>query len=161
MAPMSEAPSTTESPAEITGGCLCGAVKFEARTPALFSCHCHCAWCRRAHGAAFVTWLGVRESSFALVGTSVTALVWYASSEKSDRGFCRTCGTTLFFRSSLAPGEVHLALACVDQADAHPPTVHVFYESHVPWVTLGDDLPKIDRDAPGLKKYQVISRTPS
>jgi hypothetical protein len=144
---------------KLSGGCLCGAVRFEAALPSLFCCHCHCAWCRRAHGAAFVTWVGVRDEGFAVVA-GADGVRWYASSTESDRGFCSTCGTTMFFRSKLAPGEMHLALACVDGPIDREPTLHVFYDARVPWFTPGDDLLKADRDHAGLRKYQVLPRAP-
>jgi hypothetical protein len=145
---------------EISGHCLCGAVRFEADGPPLFSAHCHCEWCRRAHGAAFVTWLGLREASFTIIAGE-SSLRWYASSEQSRRAFCTTCGTTLLFASSLAPGEMHVALACVDQPEKHPPTVHVFWDAHVSWSGVADELPKIGRDHAGLQKYGVISPRPA
>ena len=86
-----------------TGGCQCGAVRFRVEPPTLFCCHCHCAWCRRAHGAAFVTWFGAPEAAFSLT-SGADGLRWYSSSAESERGFCGACGTTLFFRSKLAPG---------------------------------------------------------
>jgi hypothetical protein len=143
----------------IGGRCLCGGVAFTANGPPLFSCHCHCAWCRRAHGAAFVTWLGVRSDDFSFT-RGADLVVWYASSEKSDRGFCRVCGTTSFFRSTLAPGEIHVALACVDDAERYPPTGHIFWDAHVSWNAVGDDLHKYDRDAASLQKYQSLPRAP-
>jgi hypothetical protein len=143
----------------ITGRCLCGAVRFEGQEPALFSCHCHCEWCRRAHGAAFVTWLGLRDDGFRVTAGD-DALRWFSSSEKSRRGFCSTCGTTLFFATTLAPGEMHVALACVDDAASHPPRAHVFWDAHVPWNGVADDLPKLDRDDKRLDKYQSLPRTP-
>jgi hypothetical protein len=143
----------------ITGGCLCGAVRFAAEPPTLFCCHCHCAWCRRAHGAAFVTWFGVPEAAFALT-SGADAVRWYRSSEQSERGFCGTCGTTLFFRTSLAPGEVHVALACADGPIDRAPALHVFIDARVPWIELGDDLPRFDRDHPGIAKYQAVARAP-
>src|SRR3954469_13247309 len=103
----------------ITGSCLCGAVRLSAEPPVLFSAHCHCEWCRRAHGAAYVTWLGVEDAKLR-IASGEDVLRWYRSSEKSERGFCSTCGTTLFFRSTLAPGEMHIALACIDEAARFP-----------------------------------------
>ena len=141
------------------GGCLCGAVRFAADLPSLFCCHCHCAWCRRAHGAAFVTWFGVGEPAFSLTA-GVAELRWYRSSEQSERGFCSRCGTTMFFRSSLAPREVHIALACADGPIDKEPRLHVFYEARVPWVTLGDELPKLEREHAALAKYQALPRAP-
>jgi hypothetical protein len=67
----------------------------------------------------------------------------------------------MFFRSSLAPGEVHIALACADGPIDRAPACHVFYEAHVPWVVLGDDLPRYDREHAALAKYQAIARSPS
>ncbi len=49
-----------------SGACMCGAVRYRAEGPALFHCHCHCRWCRKAHGAAFVTWTGVAQRGFQL-----------------------------------------------------------------------------------------------
>ncbi len=148
--------STTKA----VGGCLCKTVRFAAELPSLFCCHCHCEWCRRAHGAAFVTWFGVRQEAFSLTA-GAEALRWYRSSEQSERGFCSNCGTTMFFRTTLAPGEVHIALACADAEIDRKPALHVFYEAHVPWVSLGDDLPKLDREHAGLAKYQAVPRAPS
>jgi hypothetical protein len=107
-----------------------------------------------------VTWFGVPEARFSLTsGTDV--LRWFASSEKSERGFCTTCGTTMFYRSSLAPGEMHIALACADGPIDREPSVHIFVEARVPWVELGDHLPQIDRTHPGIAKYQSVPRTPA
>jgi hypothetical protein len=145
---------------DVVGGCLCGAVRFEAGMPALFCAHCHCEWCRRAHGAAFVTWFGVKEEAFAIVDGE-DQLRWFASTPESERGFCARCGTKIFFRSTLAPGEMHIALACADDASALPPKAHVFWEAHAPWIELADSLPRLGRDQGGLAKYQVIARKPS
>lgn len=137
------------------GRCLCGAVRFRAAGPSLFVAHCHCSWCRRAHGAAFVTWLGVREDGFELVGGEATVR-WYQSTEASRRGFCAQCGTTLFYTSTLSPGEVHIARALVEGPVDREPQGHVFADHAVAWVTLGDDLPRWTSDEPGLQKYRGV-----
>ena len=49
------------------GQCLCGAVQFEFDLPAKWCANCHCSMCRRAHGAPFVTWVGVEGDRFRLV----------------------------------------------------------------------------------------------
>jgi hypothetical protein len=66
----------------------------------------------------------------------------------------------MFFRSTLAPGETHVALACVDGPIDRAPSVHIFVEARAPWLTMTDDLPKVDRDHAALSKYQAIDRTP-
>lgn len=87
---------------DFEGRCLCAAVKFSITPPTLFFAHCHCHFCREAHGAAFVSWVGASEERFRFLAGSDEPR-WYQSSEKSRRGFCENCGTTLFFASTLVP----------------------------------------------------------
>ena len=138
----------------VTGGCLCGAVRYRAGLPALFCSHCHCRFCRRAHGAAFVTWFGVPEAAFE-DRSEASALRWYRSSEQSRRGFCGRCGTTLLFASA-ASSLLVFALATADGPIGLEPQGHIFFDHHVPWFEPGDALPRIDSDAEALARYRTI-----
>ena len=80
---------------EKTGGCLCGAVRFEARNvPGTFAI-CHCEQCRRWTGSALLE-----------VSIKTEDLTWHggehiatrASSDWAERAWCKDCGTSLFFR---------------------------------------------------------------
>lgn len=137
------------------GRCLCGAVRYEAEPPTLFFAHCHCRWCREAHGAAFVSWVGIAEDRFRLVAGEPD-LVWYQSTRPSRRGFCRRCGTTLFFASSLCPGEIHVTRASLQGKIDRGPQLHCFYDQHVDWGEAADGLPRYDSDEPGLAKYRAV-----
>jgi hypothetical protein len=128
--------STTTS-----GACLCGAVRFTATLPTRWVAHCHCSYCRRAHGAAFVTWAGFRSEQVQ-IDPGATPPAWYGSSPGARRGFCPRCGSPMFFESSRWPGETHVARALFTQPLDREPSAHVFYESHVPWLDLNDALPK-------------------
>jgi hypothetical protein len=123
------------------GGCLCGAVRFEITLPSKWCAHCHCTMCRRAHGAAFVTWLGMQEDRFRVV-QGEEQLVRFASSATAWRGFCSRCGTTMLFAAERWPGEVHVALACLDGELDRSPTAHVYWDVHVPWIDGMEQLPK-------------------
>lgn len=130
------------NPTTFSGGCLCGAVRFAVEAPTKWCAHCHCSLCRRAHGAAFVTWFGVESDRFCfLEGESDVG--WYASTADAKRGFCRRCGSPLFFTSERWAGETHIALAHMDGPIDREPVAHVFYDTHVPWIQLGDDLKKL------------------
>lgn len=144
---------------EFEGGCLCGAVKFRAAGPSLFVAHCHCRWCRAAHGAAFVTWVGVRDDGFTLVDGD-DALRWFDSSAQSRRGFCGHCGTTMLYLSLLCPGEVHIARATIASPVDREPKAHVFVDQAVAWVTLGDDLARYATTDPALAKFQAVPPRP-
>jgi len=139
------------------GRCLCGAVRFEAMPPTLFFAHCHCQWCREAHGAAYVSWVGIAADRFRLVAGE-GELRWYQSSPQSRRGFCSRCGTTLLFASTLCPGEMHVTRPSLHADIDRGPQLHCFYDQHVDWAEPGDALPRYGSDSSGLDKYRVVPR---
>lgn len=123
------------------GGCLCGAVKFSVTRPVKWVAHCHCTRCQRAHGAAFVTWVGV-ETAAAELDDPDAALRWIAGTEGGERGFCSACGSSMLFRSKRWPGELHIARALFDGPLEQAPQMHAFYDTHVAWASVDDGLPK-------------------
>lgn len=124
-----------------TGTCLCGAVSFAMAAPSKWVAHCHCTLCQRAHGAAFVTWVSADESRVTVADSS-GRLRWFSSSPHAQRGFCARCGSTLFFRSSKWPGELHIARANFIGPVDRQPQVHAYYDTHVNWLELNDSLPR-------------------
>ncbi len=126
-------PTSDDAAGQARGRCHCGAVRFVARFPSRFCAHCHCADCRRAHGAAFVTWVG-----FPSVQVSVTAgadrLATHESSPGTYRRFCSDCGTKLFYESSKWPGETHVVLAAFDEPVDRSPQGHAFAAEHAAWL---------------------------
>ena len=123
------------------GSCLCGGVSFSAQLPSIWVAHCHCSRCRRAHGAAFVTWVGMQSGQVAIEDPA-RLLRWYGTPPGGERGFCSRCGSPMFFRSANWPGELHIARALFADPLDREPQVHAYYDTHVPWVHLGDQLPR-------------------
>jgi len=125
------------------GRCLCGDVTFTADLPSLWVAHCHCTMCQRSGGSAFITWVGLDEKSCHIDDPKIR-LQWYQSSDKGGRGFCAHCGSTLFFRSSRWPGELHVTLANFEAPVDRAPHTHAFWDTHVDWVALdpNDGLPR-------------------
>jgi hypothetical protein len=128
-------------PATSRGSCLCGAVSFVATLPSKWVAHCHCTRCRRAHGAPFVTWAGFAADAVT-VGDEQAHLRWHIAAEGGARGFCGHCGSPMFFKSDRWPGELHIARALFVEPIDRAPQAHVFYETHVEWAAVSDDLPK-------------------
>jgi hypothetical protein len=123
----------TAAPTEARGRCHCGHVRFVARFPSRFACHCHCESCRRAHGAAFVTWVGFPTTQVTVTeGAGVLAV--HESSPGTFRKFCVRCGTKLFFESTRWAGETHVTLAAFDDPIDRAPDRHAFFEEHVGWI---------------------------
>ncbi len=118
---------------EASGSCHCGAVRFVARFPSRFVAHCHCASCRRAHGAAFVTWAGFPSGQIR-VTEGAGALKTHESSPGTRRSFCGSCGTKVFFQSDKWPGETHVPLAAFDEPVDREPQGHAFWNEHVGWL---------------------------
>lgn len=123
-----------------TGGCLCGAVRFAlAEAPAEYAA-CHCSMCRKFSGGIE---LGVQVPPGGITWTEDTALKTYASSEWAERGFCGTCGSSLFWRMT-APGPqsgmLILSAGALDSMDGmtfaseiyidHKPDGHAFAGDH-------------------------------
>ena len=128
----------------VEGGCQCGAVRFRIGLPPKWCAHCHCSMCRRAHGAAFVTWVGSESERFELLSGG-TELRRYRSSPEATRSFCGRCGTMLFFESGRWPGEVHVTLAHLDWTEGLVPKAHAYWSSRVAWADFADsELPKVE-----------------
>ena len=83
-----------------TGGCLCGAVRYEAGGPLRDVVLCHCAMCRRTHGHVGAYTAAPKA---ALRVTESRGLTWYRSSDAARRGFCGECGGTLFWDADDRP----------------------------------------------------------
>lgn len=124
------------------GRCLCEGIRFEVDPPTKWCAHCHCSLCRRAHGAAFVTWFGAAVERFR-IARGEELLRWYRSTPGARRGFCSECGSTLFFEGDRWPGEIHIALAHMEGPIDRDPSAHVFFDSGVGWIHLDDGLPRL------------------
>ncbi len=121
------------------GGCLCGALRFEARGKPLWVAHCHCRSCRRNTGSAFATFVGYKREQFRVIEG---ALQSYASSPGVARSFCGTCGTPLTYGSERWPDEVHVYVSTLDRPEAFEPEAHVHVGERLPWLHLDDGLPR-------------------
>lgn len=123
----------------LSGGCHCGAVRYEAKGPPFQEANCHCSICRRTTGAPFVAWLSVPRTGFRFTHGSPTR---YPSSSHASRTFCATCGTQLTFESERAAAYVDLTIASLDAAHAWPPKAHIYVADKLPWMRTDDGLPQ-------------------
>ena len=124
----------------MTGSCHCQGVRFELTPPTEFVSHCHCADCRRIHGAAFVTWTAVPRERFALLcGGDLLNDYW--SSDQVNWRFCSRCGTSLLYESREAPEKVYVTAANLETLD-QPPDCHVSFEEAVAWLHHDQTLPR-------------------
>lgn len=123
----------------LTGGCYCGAVRFEADGAPFDETNCHCSICRRTTGAPYVAWFTVPLDRFRLVQGRPTR---FRSTAKGTRTFCPTCGTQLTFENADAPGAIDVTTCSLDDPERVPPKDHTRTSSKLPWVEIADDLPR-------------------
>lgn len=123
---------------------MCGDVRYEIRGEPLSMTHCHCSMCRKAHGAAFATFIEVAVSDFRYT-QGEDSLEPYVSSQGSRRPFCRRCGSTLCFESE-GESETWIAAGSLDGDPGIRASSHTFVASKAPWYPLDDDLAKFDAE---------------
>ena len=127
------------------GGCLCGAVRYEVRGKLRDALVCHCSMCQRTHGAP-APYSAARNDDLRLVESR--GLKWYRSSENAERGFCQSCGASLFWRPLNAD---YTAIACgtLDQPSGVRSVAHIFLMDKGDYYTLTDGLPQFERGTAG------------
>jgi hypothetical protein len=115
----------------VSGGCLCGAVRYEARGEASASMVCHCRTCTRAAGAPAVAWVTFSAPAFAFVSGKPVA---FRSSPPVVRTFCGACGTPLTYTHADHAGEIDVTTRTLDDPERFPPTHHSWESHKVGWV---------------------------
>jgi hypothetical protein len=129
-----------------SGGCLCGAVRFAATGPLREVVFCHCGQCRRQSGL-FVAATAVDQGCLAVTGQD--RLRWYAASAHAKRGFCRDCGTLMFWRPE-AGQHVAIMAGSLDDPSVLRPGYHICTDGRPAFYDLSDGLPQYPHSAPGL-----------
>lgn len=127
----------------ITGGCLCGACRYETVAEPINIRACHCRLCQKAIGASFNARVLVPLDTLTINGP----VGWYASSDDLERGFCPRCGTTLFSRRTSA-NLIGLTMGSLDDPDRFVPAEHIWTSSRQEWLMLADDLPAHEQGPP-------------
>jgi hypothetical protein len=123
-----------------SGRCLCGAVELEIDFPAFWAWHDHSAASRRAHGAAYATYVGCwRRRARVVTGQQSIARFEDAATE-STRSFCSRCGTPLFYERKRAPHMVNIPRALFTGRTGREPRYHVAIGELQDWAYIGKRL---------------------
>jgi len=121
------------------GGCYCGFIRYETSGAACQETNCHCSICRRISAAAYVTWFSVPKAAFRLLAGEPTK---FRSSDVGTRSFCPRCGTPVTFEHTQTPDEIDITTCSLDRPAQLPPKDHTYVDAQLPWVELGDGLPR-------------------
>ncbi len=128
----------------ITGGCLCGSVRYQADGDTLFAVFCHCRDCQRVSGSGHVPVMGMPKALFKVDGETRTFAVPGTSGLKSIRHFCPKCGSLLFGTPESAPEAVSIYVGSLDDPSVFRPEAILFRRDRHAWDVLAGSLPEFD-----------------
>jgi hypothetical protein len=125
--------------APVTGGCLCGGVRYAVTAPFLRANFCHCSRCRKHTGAAASTQGRVPREAFRLLSGADRLTVFRPPGQGMVKAFCATCGSSLFGGSWPDGPEVSIRLGTLDDDPHIRPQFHNFVGDAPPWLPVPDD----------------------
>ncbi len=124
-----------------TGGCACGAVRYEVRQPPGFSFHCQCRQCQRAHGAGHASLFIVPAEAVSIRGELKYFAQTADDGARVSRAFCPECGSPVLGTTSGHSEIMLIAAASLDDPSLFVPQKVVFSASRQPWDYVDPQLP--------------------
>jgi hypothetical protein len=124
-----------------TGGCHCGAVKYESNADPILAGHCHCNDCRKLSGTGHCTNMVVPKEAFSVSG-DLTFYEYSADSGNTvSRGFCPKCGSAVYSNNSSMAEMVFPRASSLDDPEVAKPAVTVYASRAVPWDQVDPNIP--------------------
>jgi hypothetical protein len=143
--------ATSDKP--LTGGCQCGAIRYEWRGKMAHASVCHCRMCQKASGQPFMGFAGGKQEHLRWTRGAPSI---FRSSDMVERGFCKECGTPLTYAFD-GTGMISVTINSLDDPEAAPPTKQFGIESKVSWADSIHTLPGETTDS-WLKAGTLKSR---
>jgi hypothetical protein len=128
----------------LTGGCLCGGVRFELSEPATAAGYCHCTRCQRRTGTASSAQARIDGRTFRLVAGEALVQGWRHPDGGFEKCFCRECGAHLFSRDPRDPNHMSVRMAAFEGDPGVRPSWRAWVGNAAPWEPIPDD---------GLERY--------
>lgn len=138
---------TTSEEGVLTGSCLCQVVQYRITGSLGSMGNCYCTDCRKAHSAAFATFIGLRNAQLAYE-KGEGELQRYAVRPGVIRTFCRRCSSIMTWESSDEPGVIFVAAGTLDTPWERKPEFHIFVSSKPAWYDILDAQPQYEGHRP-------------
>ena len=122
----------------LTGGCLCGGVRFEVSEPLVSASYCHCTRCQRRTGTAASAQARIAPGSLRVVSGEELIAAWQPSGGW-PKAFCSRCGSALWSRSPDDPDVASIRLGTFDADPGIRPSYRQFVAYAAPWEPIPDD----------------------
>ena len=127
------------------GGCLCGALRYEAEGEPLHAGHCYCADCRKASGSGFIPFMGFAASAVRFIGSSRTSIVKSARGTDAVRNFCPVCSSLVFGGEIGKSDQFTLYAGSLDDPSGFHPTIAIFTRDRPAWAAIPPGLTLFER----------------
>jgi hypothetical protein len=124
----------------MTGGCLCGKVRYTVNADPMFTGVCHCTTCQKLSGTAFSVVIGVPSSSLSVQGETKTFNNQGDSGKNVASRFCPNCGSPIVTEPEMMQGLAIVRAGTLDDTSSLNPTMQIYCDSKQNWVSLGGDL---------------------
>jgi len=125
---------------QMTGGCLCGQVRYSANVEPMFTGVCHCSTCQKQTGSAFNVVVAIPQAALSIQGSPKTHTRTGDSGQQVVARFCPNCGTTITSEPAAMPGASILRVGTLDDTSWVKPTMEIYCDSKQSWVSLGGGL---------------------
>lgn len=138
------------APPALTGGCLCGGVRFELSEPLTAAGYCHCTRCQRRTGTGSSASARVDGTTFSIVSGEELLASWEPPHGGAEKFFCSVCGGHLFSRNPRDHSEIGVRLGAFDGDPGVRPSWRQYVAYAPPWEPIPDDgLPRHQEARPG------------
>jgi len=117
----------------ISGGCLCGGVRFELTRPAEAAGYCHCTRCQKRTGGGSSAQARIDGTTFRLLQGAELVQAWQHPDGGFEKCFCRECGSHLFSRNPDDPSQMSIRMAAFDGDPGVRPSWRTFVTYAAPW----------------------------
>ena len=130
----------------LTGGCLCGAVRYTVRQTMRFQSYvCHCTDCQTRSGSAFGIQLSVLTGDLEVSGALLKGEHVQPSGAVAGIYACEICLTRIYTDNDRRPGIANLRAGTLDNSQALAPATHLWVSSKLPWVVIPEEAVAMDR----------------
>jgi len=120
----------------ITGGCLCGQLRYEAKGSPQFAGFCCCADCRKSSGAGFIPFMGFAPGDVRVTGSVLMHSLKHDDGRTAERNRCPDCGS-LVFGGEIGNAHSHTIYAgTLDEPERFTPKIAIFLRDKADWVAL-------------------------
>ena len=131
-----------------TGGCLCGAVRYESTADATITGHCHCLDCRKTSGTGHGSHMGIPADALMVTGEVKFFDAPTDSGNTVSRGFCPTCGSAIYSTNSMMPTMAFVRASSLDDPELFVPQFVVYTSRAASWDKMDPSLPAFEEMPP-------------